>query len=352
MEISTLRAHCAESTWQFYNLVHLKCLKSGDCSQALDFWKDCREAGVSSCNALLATCEVAMDWDEWVRACGKLGPAGWVRDIVPPAQKAVQALGYASYKGHGPGWQRDCLGQVALTLDLLHWHGLASRAAPMRRHFAENVLAFVVQAIIAETDKSVLLREATGRTHTRMAKPMLKGTQLQKVMLSEEFTTSALLQLQLAREGQPWMPHAQLRVRRELPTESEGGPFFLDDPSLRLQARCISYRSAADGGLNGGHSRGFVALGADDGCRTWLLPFSLDSALALSQEKHSQLLSEVVAAVGLDSGQVRVYLSYAPCLACLATLYQLRSHKGVRLQVAFDTWRQTRMWTAEAEGAS
>eukprot|EP00439_Symbiodinium_sp_Y106_P087043 s165_g38.t2 len=64
--------------YRFYNLVHLKCLKLGDCSQALGFWKDCRAAGISSCNALLATCEVAMDWDEWVDGCGKLGPTGWV----------------------------------------------------------------------------------------------------------------------------------------------------------------------------------------------------------------------------------------------------------------------------------
>lgn len=330
---------------QFYNLVHLKCLKLGDCSQALGFWKDCRAAGISSCNALLATCEVAMDWDEWVDGCGKLGPTGWVMDVIPRAEKDVQVLGYGKDKGHGPGWQRDCLGQVALTLDLLSWHGLASKAAPIKRHFEENVLIFVVQAVIAETDKSVLQR--AGTTHTRMAEPILKGKQLQSVMLSEDLTKTALLQLQLAQPRQLWMSTAQLMVRRQLPADAEEGPVLLDDPSLHLQARYIAYRSEDAEASSRGHSRGFIALGADAGCRTWLAPFSLDNGLA-AQEKHVQLLSEVVSAAGLDGGQVRLYLSYVPSLASLATLYQLHSQKGVQLQVAFNTWRETRMWTTEA----
>eukprot|EP00435_Cladocopium_sp_Y103_P026286 s298_g6.t1 len=33
------------------------------------------------------------------------------------------ARGNRWYTGHGSGWQQDALGQVAMTLDLLSWHG-------------------------------------------------------------------------------------------------------------------------------------------------------------------------------------------------------------------------------------
>ncbi|CAE7723167.1 unnamed protein product [Symbiodinium microadriaticum] len=255
------------------------------------------------------------------------------KDVIPRAEKDVQVLGYGKDKGHGPGWQRDCLGQVALTLDLLSWHGLASKAAPIKRHFEENVLIFVVQAVIAETDKSVLQR--AGTTHTR-----------QQEAVSEVKPGCVNISRQLAQPRQLWMSTAQLMVRRQLPADAEEGPVLLDDPSLHLQARYIAYRSEDAEASSRGHSRGFIALGADAGCRTWLAPFSLDNGLA-AQEKHVQLLSEVVSAAGLDGGQVRLYLSYVPSLASLATLYQLHSQKGVQLQVAFNTWRETRMWTTE-----
>ncbi|CAE7267045.1 unnamed protein product [Symbiodinium sp. CCMP2592] len=170
-------------------------------------------------------------------------------------------------------------------------------------------------------------------------------------MLSEDLTKTALLQLQMAQPRQLWMSTAQLMVRRQLPADAEEGPVLLDDPSLPLQARYIAYRSEAAEASSQGHSRGFVALGADAGCRTWLAPFSLDNRLA-AQEKHTQLLSEIVSAAGLDGGQVRLYLSYVPSLASLATLYQLRSQTGVQLQVAFNTWRETRMWTSDAPEAT
>eukprot|EP00439_Symbiodinium_sp_Y106_P086939 s165_g37.t1 len=230
------------------------------------------------------------------------------KDVIPRAEKDVQALGYAKDKGHGTGWQRDCLGQVALTLDLLSWHGVASKAAPIKRHFEENVLSFVLQAVIAETDKSVL--QLAGTTHTRMAEPMLKGAQLQSVMLSEDLTKTALLQLQMAQPRQLWMSTAQLMVRRQLPADAQEGPVLLDDPSLHLQARYIAYRSEAAEASSQGPGRG------------------PDNRLS-AQEKHRQLLSEIVSAAGLDGGQVRLYLSYVPSLASLATLYQLRSQKGL-----------------------
>ncbi|CAE7463356.1 unnamed protein product, partial [Symbiodinium sp. CCMP2456] len=258
------------------------------------------------------------------------------KDVIPRAEKDVQALGYASPP------QTSVLMPLHMVDDSDSC--LASKAAPIKRHFEENVLSFVVQAVIAETDKSVL--QLAGTTHTRMAEPMLKGAQLQSVMLSEDLTKTALLQLQLAQPRQLWMSTAQLMVRRQLPADAEEGPVLLDDPSLHLQARYIAYRSEDADAECRGHSRGFVALGADAGCRTWLAPFSLDNGLA-AQEKHMQLLSEVVSAAGLDGGQVRLYLSYVPSLASLATLYQLRSQKGVQLQVAFNTWRETRMWTSE-----
>jgi len=330
---------------QFYNLVLLKCLKSGSCHQAMGFWKDCRQAGVSSCNALLATCEVAMDWDDWVEACGTLGPTHWAQDVGNIARRAVGALARAKVKGHGTGWQQDAIGQVALTLDLLSWHGLAAAAKPLELQFSADVLDYVVQAIIAETDKTVLFLASTGRTSTRTSEAILKGAQLQNVMLSEALTQNALIKLDMAKPSH-WVAQAQLMTRRALPTELEGRA-SLSDPVLRFQARWISYKPTSGPEGQGQNSKGFVVLGSDDGCRNWLAPFSLENSLGLPKTKHTQLLRELMQVAGLRNGKVRLYLSYTPSLACLASLHQLQSHEGIDLQMAFDTWRETRLWTGE-----
>ncbi|CAK9086116.1 C3H1-type domain-containing protein [Durusdinium trenchii] len=159
------------------------------------------------------------------------------REVSEAALRATVALARGKYTGHGPGWQQNALGQVAMTMDLLAWHGLF--AANLNRHFADQVLEFVLEAVIADTDETVLSKAATGRTHTRLKEPILKGSQLQNVMLSSAFTRQALQSLELA-AFETWLPNARLRARRELPAEDAGGG--LDDAIRNLRARWISFR--------------------------------------------------------------------------------------------------------------
>ncbi|CAK9023264.1 unnamed protein product [Durusdinium trenchii] len=322
---------------ELYNLVLLKCLKHSSWSKALKLWQDYPDSGVSSPNAALATCENVLEWDEFVHLCGEFGPAGWVQEVSEAALRATVALARGKYTGHGPGWQQNALGQVAMTMDLLAWHGLF--AANLNRHFADQVLEFVLEAVIADTDETVLSKAATGRTHTRLKEPILKGSQLQNVMLSSAFTRQALQSLELA-AFETWLPNARLRARRELPAEDAGGG--LDDAIRNLRARWISFRPSKQcaGGLE---SAGFVVLAADAGCKEWLASHALENALARVPQ-HGNLLRDVVQASALQNGKVRMYMSYIPCLACLAKLYQLQK-TGTRLEVAFDTWRETRHWT-------
>ncbi|CAJ1380467.1 unnamed protein product [Effrenium voratum] len=318
---------------QLYNLVLLKCLQYGDSARALDFWQE-THTGIASCNAVLATCEPEMDWPEWVEACGELGPASWLQAVIRSASRATLALARGKTVGHGPGWQQDALGQVALTMDVLSWHGLAASISQVTNLFAENVLEFVLEAIIAETDETILYKSSTGRTSTRLREPILKGCQLQNVMLSSSFTKEALQKLQLAAD-ESWLPAARLQARRGLPAQDQGDGL---DPAGMLRARWAMWTSP-DGQ---GQSRGLFVLGGDAGCKEWLAPHALENAM-MRAKGHEQLLSELVQEVGIKSGQVRMYMSYIPCLACLAQLYQLRS-TGLKLQIGFDTWRETRHW--------
>eukprot|EP00913_Durusdinium_trenchii_P033072 g30962.t1 len=167
-----------------------------------------------------------------------------------------------------------------MTMDLLAWHGqrlmlpfcnaksqfahttLGLFAANLNRHFADQVLEFVLEAVIADTDETVLSKAATGRTHTRLKEPILKGSQLQNVMLSSAFTRQALQSLELA-AFETWLPNARLRARRELPAEDAGGG--LDDAIRNLRARWISFRPSKQcaGGLE---SAGFVDSGSELRC--------------------------------------------------------------------------------------
>jgi len=54
-------------------------------------------------------------------------------------------------------------------------------------------------------------------------------------------------------------------------------------------------------------------------------------------------------ATGLSppAGGIRLYVSAHPCISCTAVFFQLASSwRGVRLQVAFDAWEETKRWTA------
>ncbi|CAE7852188.1 osm1 [Symbiodinium sp. KB8] len=47
------------------------------------------------------------------------------------------------------------------------------------------------------------------------------------------------------------------------------------------------------------------------------------------------------------AGGIRLYVSAHPCVSCTAVFFQLASSwRGVRLQVAFDAWEETKRWTA------
>ncbi|CAE7535105.1 rsmI, partial [Symbiodinium sp. CCMP2456] len=47
------------------------------------------------------------------------------------------------------------------------------------------------------------------------------------------------------------------------------------------------------------------------------------------------------------AGGIRLYVSAHPCISCTAVFFQLASSwRGVRLQVAFDAWEETKRWTA------
>lgn len=322
---------------QLYNLVLLKCLKFGNAPRAIAFWKDYLDSGVSSTNAMLAACE-DLDWSEFKDLCEELGPASWVQGAKEAALSAELALARGWYTGHGSGWQQDALGQVAMTLDLLSWHGIS--AAELKNKFAHGVFDFVLAAVIADTDTTVLHRASTGRTHTRLRQPILKGPQLQNVMLSSDFTKQALQSLELA-ASETWLTTGRLRARRELPAKEEAGD-GLDNPARGLRARWISFRPSKKC-AEGHENRGTVVLGADAGCKEWLAPHALDKAFTRFPQEHRQLLRDIMKVAGTH-GSVRMYMSYAPCLACLATLFQLRT-AGLRCEVAFDTWRETRSWT-------
>ncbi|CAJ1331933.1 unnamed protein product [Effrenium voratum] len=299
--------------------------------QGVGFLAGETHTGIASCNAVLATCEPEMDWPEWVEACGELGPASWLQAVIRSASRATLALARGKTVGHGPGWQQDALGQVALTMDVLSWHGLAASISQVTNLFAENVLEFVLEAIIAETDETILYKSSTGRTSTRLREPILKGCQLQNVMLSSSFTKEALQKLQLAAD-ESWLPAARLQARRGLPAQDQGDGL---DPAGMLRARWAMWTSPAK------------PRRVRTGWRCRLQRMAGTSCAgrnAMMRAKgHEQLLSELVQEVGIKSGQVRMYMSYIPCLACLAQLYQLRS-TGLKLQIGFDTWRETRHW--------
>ncbi|CAE7234732.1 unnamed protein product [Symbiodinium microadriaticum] len=133
-----------ESSTHFYNLVHLKCLKLGDCSQALGFWKDCRAAGISSCNALLATCEVAMDWDEWVDGCGKLGShwsrylnlALWLQEVLNRCRDTKRQGGPATDSGQVRNCGQGFAGLVTCGHMVQSFVGVRSRGS--QRHLAHS----------------------------------------------------------------------------------------------------------------------------------------------------------------------------------------------------------------------
>jgi len=324
---------------QLYNLVLLKCLKFGQMVKAVDFWKDYVDSGISSINAMLTSCEDS-DFKEYANLCEELGPASWAQTAKEAAWRAEAALARGKYTGHGPGWQRDALGEVALTLDLLAWHGLS--ALKLESLFAENVFEFVLEAIMAEIDPSILNKAATGRTHTRLREPILKGSQLQNVMLSSRFTKQALESLDLS-VSEKWLFTGRLQARRALPVLEEAGD-GIDTPARGFRTRWISFRPSKQC-PEGQENRGVVVLGADAGCKDWLAPVALDNALTNLRQEHGQLLQDLVQATGIRHGKVRMYMSYTPCLACLAKMFQLKA-QGLACQVAFDTWRETRHWTS------
>eukprot|EP00435_Cladocopium_sp_Y103_P034047 s298_g8.t1 len=115
-------------------------------------------------------------------------------------------------------------------------------AAKLKNKFADGVFDFVLAAVIADTDTTVLHKASTGRTHTRLRQPILKGPQLQNVMLSSDFTKQALQSLELA-ASETWLTTGRLRARRELPAKEEAGD-GLDNPARGLRARWISFRSS------------------------------------------------------------------------------------------------------------
>ncbi|CAE7250857.1 unnamed protein product, partial [Symbiodinium necroappetens] len=259
----------------------------------------------------------------WILVCHpergrQIDPVKWSMedDVIPRAEKDVQVLGYGSPP------QTSVLIPLHMVDDSELC--LASKAAPIKRHFEENVLIFVVQAVIAETDKSVLQR--AGTTHTR-----------QQETVSEVKPGCVNISRQLAQPRQLWMSTAQLMVRRQLPADAEEGPVLLDDPSLHLQARYIAYRLA----VFSDNAVGMLFLSLPPVADLVSFGFPPEPVMIGNCSPKSFLCRAEMLP------EVRLYLSYVPSLASLATLYQLHSQKGVQLQVAFNTWRETRMWTTE-----
>eukprot|EP00419_Tripos_fusus_P027724 CAMPEP_0172720514 /NCGR_PEP_ID=MMETSP1074-20121228/77079_1 /TAXON_ID=2916 /ORGANISM="Ceratium fusus, Strain PA161109" /LENGTH=91 /DNA_ID=CAMNT_0013546043 /DNA_START=284 /DNA_END=559 /DNA_ORIENTATION=+ len=50
------------------------------------------------------------------------------------------------------------------------------------------------------------------------------------------------------------------------------------------------------------------------------------------------------------TGAVRLYATHTPCISCLACMCQFkRILPNVKLEVAFDVWRETRRWVGTPE---
>ncbi|CAE8677403.1 unnamed protein product, partial [Polarella glacialis] len=390
------------NTGQVYSIVLLKCLKHSDATQALAFIEDLGlTADISCLSALLATCEQTLTWAEWEESSRRHGLLGWVQGAREAAERAIVALG--SEMGHGRGWQRDALGRVALTMDLLDWHGLHESHRDLHRRSLDAVFGFAVEAVNAA---------AGGSSSSRV--PLLSGTQLEGVTLGGKLTAKALAELTgsshdgSATQALSWLGEARLRVRRGLPARPEdaGDTATMDDPAHGRKGQWFAYRADVtrllppdvarrespgkearrlrradargepreaeveaprkeqmeEGAPRSLEGRGSAVVGQDAGCGEWFRPSTLDSSLKsssrqgeLNDRRHGQLLAELAEVLGLREedaqsealhGSVRLYTSYVPCLACLAALCQFRRrHPGLKLEVAFDGWRQTRHWT-------
>eukprot|EP00933_Yihiella_yeosuensis_P051100 TRINITY_DN48950_c0_g1_i1.p1 TRINITY_DN48950_c0_g1~~TRINITY_DN48950_c0_g1_i1.p1 ORF type:complete len:498 (+),score=90.11 TRINITY_DN48950_c0_g1_i1:162-1496(+) len=356
---------------QIYTIVLLKCLKHNEHEKALEFVEDLGSGADISClSPLLLSCEHALDHKDWVRESTRCELSNWSEELRRSAVKNMAALG--SKMGHGRGWQRDALGKVALTMDLLSWHGLSATYKELQAKFAEAVMQPMMEAILASGVPFEGQRFST-------QEPILSGTQLEGVTMGAYPTRKALWLLQMAASSTSnprWLRKAQLETRRTLLSGEGDGPFLSDDPGLSLQARWISCcKRSPRGALRGEEkaaNRGIVALGADDGCGEWIRAAALDVEVFRELQvadrrssgfsgRHGELLEELMSQVlqvqpvqpgsmrpgkvGRD-GTVRLYMTYNPCMACLASFYQIQQrYPGVKLEVAFDGFRETRYWT-------
>eukprot|EP00448_Togula_jolla_P001005 CAMPEP_0170611242 /NCGR_PEP_ID=MMETSP0224-20130122/23086_1 /TAXON_ID=285029 /ORGANISM="Togula jolla, Strain CCCM 725" /LENGTH=265 /DNA_ID=CAMNT_0010936667 /DNA_START=237 /DNA_END=1034 /DNA_ORIENTATION=+ len=244
--------------------------------------------------------------------------------------------------------QADAIVHAVVAVELLDWHGKLGSTLESAFRKCVYMPAFPrLQRLTSRELSSEDFQISNGVKHSRPSR-VHDSTLEKQFTLGNVFTSEALEKMgRLANAA--WDPLAKYRSRQEL-VLAETQPE--EDPSAKdLVAFTQSHVSLPNG--QDTHTVADRAVGHNDATRCiWVLPVFVDHDRSAHAERQALLL--LLEALPLDddegvvqgaTGHVRVYASHTPCISCLSSMCQFtRAFEGATLEVAFDTWRQTRRW--------